>query len=122
MTKPTKLPHKELDKIKSEMRRWDSNCFAHLARVFSHLAFVEEALKKSEAENRALRQSTMQFGDEVKVYQSPAPRDFSEVKSLKERLVDMVKNGEVDSPQWQRTLRFNGLSQAQALAMAEAYV
>ncbi len=99
------------------MRRWDSSLFPHLAKVFSHIEWLDAHLVAAELELRTLRQSSMQFGDDAPKYAPPKPRDYTEVLPLKERLKQMVKYSEVGSPKWLRTLRYNKLTEESAMKL-----
>lgn len=119
--KKQRLSAKDWEALLKIMRHWPQTYRDGIAPLVWHCSFINEKLLKVEAQNHDLRQQGMFKSikeNETRVNSGPVEKPRKEYYPLSKRLADMIEAGLQASPQWVLTLKWNKLTEQEALALA----
>jgi len=121
--KPKLLSKKEYEAVLDHMRHWPLGYRDVVAKLVKHAQALKWALDNTEADLAAFKQADF-FRKQAELKATPAspPVRPSPVAKypLWQRLYDMDRAGQRGSPEWERTLKWNRITEAQATALIEA--
>jgi hypothetical protein len=121
-----RLTKSEIEELKRTMRTWAPTTLQSIAKLYGHIAYLEERVEKQQEELRELRELTkvQQVAAEKKVWATPS----CSVKPLDElpieqrgtklnRLLRLKAENLIGSEAWQLNLRYSKLTHEQAMEM-----
>lgn len=119
-----RLTKKELDALKDLMRMWPHMQRAEAAKLIYHIESLRLDIERLENSLYELEQK--HFFNEVENLKNPQPKpqptESHERVSvpLRQRLYTMDKEGKKGTKEWDATVRWNGLTEAQIKALIES--
>lgn len=119
MSLAKKLNYKEYNELLVHMRRWVNPYRNEAAKLIYHIQFQLDEIKRLEATVRELEQ--IRLGFEKEKIMAPKPTPEPVVKPQKYPLGRRLAEMKVGSPEWLQALKWNRLTEEQALTLASEY-
>jgi len=117
-----RLTKTEIEELKKRMRSWHPSTLQDVAKLYHHIAFLEERVEKQQAELLELRNEVKSVTERpTNPWPSPAttyvPVEVAEEErgTKKNRLIRLFRKGLVDSDEWKLNLKHSRLTHEQAM-------